>query len=81
MSAADTRVYTRGMATAVPLFAVELRHNDEVVGCVFAGAVDAVDVRDDDEVSGAQVRFWIGLQGLMRSAWRAQLRRGVELVG
>jgi len=45
----------------------ELRHNDEAVGRVFAGAID---VRDDEEVYHAQARFWHGLRGI-RSRLRA----------
>lgn len=49
------------MDTRLPPIALELRHNDEAVGRVFAGAVE---VHDDDEVQHAQARFWHGLRGI-----------------
>lgn len=49
------------MRPAARSFALELRHNDEALGRVFAGAVD---IHDDEEVSHAQARFWMGVRGL-----------------
>jgi hypothetical protein len=47
----------------VPRFTLELRHNDEVLGCLTAaGAVEAL----QEEVLHAEARFWIGLRGLRR---------------
>jgi hypothetical protein len=48
-------------AAAVKPLALELRHNDEAVGRVFAGAVD---IPDDDVVIHAEARFWAGLRGM-----------------
>jgi hypothetical protein len=53
-----------GALAASPI-AMELRHNDEAVGRVFAGAVE---VHDDEEVQHAQARFWHGLRGVRRVA-------------
>lgn len=47
--------------------AVELRHNDEPVGCVRAGAVDVY-----YDVCQGDARFWLGLRGM---ASRVPLRR------
>jgi len=59
--------YNARMELKLPALAMELRHNDEAVGRVFAGAID---VRDDEEVYHAQARFWHGLRGI-RSRLRA----------
>jgi len=47
----------------VPCFTLELRHNDEVLGCLTAtGAVEAL----HEEVLHAEARFWVGLKCLRR---------------
>jgi hypothetical protein len=47
------------METVTAPWGLELRHNDEAVGRVFAGAVDVfLDSCD------AEPRFWMGLRGL-----------------
>ena len=62
MSVADTNVTLEPVnATALKPLALELRHNDEALGRVFAGAVN---VNDDDLLCNADARFWAGLRGL-----------------
>jgi hypothetical protein len=66
-----------GLAAIQPL-ALELRHNDEALGRVFAGAVDV-----DLEVCNGEARFWAGLRAVRsRVALPRQLlpRPGTHLV-
>ncbi len=49
-----------GLAAIKPI-ALELRHNDEVMGRVYAGAVD---VANDDILCNADARFWAGLRSI-----------------
>lgn len=71
MPVADNTLYFLPMGTAIAPLAMELRHNDEALGRVYAGAID---IHDDEEVAGAQVRFWMGLRAF-RS--RITLRRSL----
>ena len=50
------------MNAAIPLFCMQLLHNDEPVGVVDGGAVDV-----DQDVPGGEARFWLGLRGLRGS--------------
>ncbi len=61
-----------GLAAIKPI-ALELRHNDEVMGRVYAGAVD---VANDDILCNADARFWAGLHGIKRRVpnWTAASR-------
>jgi hypothetical protein len=59
------------MELAASTLSLELRHNDEALGRVLAGAVD---VHDDEEVQHSHARFWHGLRGLrLRIAFRRTL--------
>jgi len=53
-----------GLAAIQPI-ALELRHNDEALGRVFAGAVDV-----DLELCHGEARFWAGLRGIRRRSQR-----------
>lgn len=56
---------------ALPTFALELRHNEEVLGRLSAsGAVESL----HEELLHAEARFWTGLRGL-RAARPSRVRR------
>jgi hypothetical protein len=44
----------------LPVIAMELRHNDEPLGRVCAGAVEPY----EDEMFHVEPRFWMGLRGV-----------------
>lgn len=63
MPVADGLVYTRDpMSHAAPPLAMELRHNEETLGRVYAGAIEIY----EDEVFHVEPRFWMGLRGIWR---------------
>ncbi len=70
-----------GLAAIAPI-GLELRHNDEALGRIFAGAVD---VANDEILCDADARFWAGVRGLRTRSGVALARQllprpGTDLV-